>query len=239
MNRGQLAESVNCCRQALSMYGEFNYPRGRILAADNLGLALRALGDLPGALALNTENLDLAQEIHLQGQQAVALGRLAALYRDAGRSLNAHECAERALVLARTGGDHECLVEALIVLARALADLGRYDEAEAHFAEAMEAVATSGYLVLKVETLIGMADLGACQARAADASASARAALIIATEHGFPLCEGRALTVLAEVTADPLQANEYARRAREVHGRTGYRLDDERIAAVLTGRWGR
>jgi tetratricopeptide (TPR) repeat protein len=235
---GRLTDSAECSRQALSIYSEFSYPRGWCLAMDNLGLALRALGDPEAALVAHTEALGSGRQIGSKHQQSLALCHIAAVHRDAHRWLPAQECAEEALLLARTAGDHDGLGEALVVYADVLAGLGRFDEADDRYAEVVRAAAASGFVPAGVDARIGVADLRTVQDRPADAIASAREALTIADKHGLRVCEGRALTVLAEATARagrPREAAAHADRARAVHGRTGYRLDDERLAALAAG----
>jgi DNA-binding SARP family transcriptional activator len=235
LQSGRLADSAERCRQALTIYGEFSYPRGRAMAVDNLGLALRMLGDPEAALGAFTEALDDAREVGTKHILSTTLCHIAAVHHDARRWLPAQEYAEEALLLARIGGDHDSLVETLIVLAGVLTDLGRYDEADGHYAEVMRAMAASGFVQIGIDALIGVAKLRCCQGCPEDAIASAREALTLADKHGFGVCEGRALTVLAEATAlagRPREAAEHAERARAVHARTGYRLDEERLTAL-------
>lgn len=83
--RGEFAESVDYCRQAVSIYS------GDALAHQQLGVGLLELGDIPGAVAA------LEKAVALEPDDKEALSRLGVAYATARRGGDARRCWEKAL----------------------------------------------------------------------------------------------------------------------------------------------
>ena len=121
---GRLADAVDHQERALTLYEELGDRRGRCLVADNLGLVRRLTDPADPAgepLEARSEALTLGADIGWPHAQAEALRALAAAHLDADRFAEARGYADRAVALARVGGEHHVRVGALNVLGDALA----------------------------------------------------------------------------------------------------------------------
>jgi len=235
---GRLADAVDHQQRALTLYEELGDRRGRCVVADNLGLVRRLTGsaDAADAAAEHTDALTLGADIGWPHAQAEALRALAAAHLDADRFAEARGYADRAVALARAGGEHHVRVGALTVLGAALAALGQFAGAGRCYTEALNATSASGLAAGRVDALLGLADLRLRRGRPAEALPWAEQALSAASKHQLRMLEGQALTVLAEATASLGRRAEAARHAEQAlatHRDTGHRAGADRALRVL------
>lgn len=113
------------------------------IATGNLGNLHRLLGNLERAEELLTESLEIRRSILGPEHRAVGSGLtlLAALRLDQGRPAEALRLCDEALALFRRGGHDNvrAILAGMARRARALAALGRTEDAHAAFAEALQA----------------------------------------------------------------------------------------------------
>ncbi len=236
---GRLADAVDHQERALTLYEELGDRRGRCLVADNLGLVRRLTDPADPAgepLEARSEALTLGADIGWPHAQAEALRALAAAHLDADRFAEARGYADRAVALARVGGEHHVRVGALNVLGDALAALGQFAGAGRCYTEALNATSASGFAAGHVDALLGLADLRLRRGRPAEALPWAEQALTSASKHQLRVLEGQALTVLAEATASlghRAEAARHAEQALATHRDTGHRPGADRALRLL------
>jgi tetratricopeptide (TPR) repeat protein len=235
--QGRLAEAIDHQHRALVVYEEIGDRRGRCVVADNLAWVRRLAGG-PGSLPDHASALAMGTDMGWQHAQAGVLRTLAALHRDTGHFPAAHRYADRAVALARVGGEHQVQVEALNVLGDALVGLGHLGAAERCYTEARTAAETSGFAAGRVDALLGLAHLHVRLPAPAIARALADQALSLARAHDLRVQEGRALTLLATATTAlgrPAEAARHAELALATHRAAGHPAGAEAALTVLNG----
>lgn len=234
---GRLTEAVEHQRQALTLYEELGDRRGVCVVTDNLGWVRRLAGGA-GSLAEHTSALALGADIGWEHAQAGVLRTLAALHRDARHFTAARRYADRAVALARVGGEHQTQVAALNVLGDALAGLDRYAAAHHYYTEALAAADLSGFAAGRVDALVGLAELHLRLPDPATAHTLAAQAVVAARAHHLRVQEGKALTSLA-AAATALghheEATRHAERALATHQETGHPAGAEEALSLLKG----
>jgi DNA-binding SARP family transcriptional activator len=231
---GRLADAVDHQEQALTLYEELGDRRGRCLVADNLGWVRRLVGEQDEPL--DEKSFTRCVDLDWPNAQAESLRALAATHRDAERFADAVGYADRAVTLARAGGEHQVRVDALNVLGDALTGLGQFASASRCYTEALNATSASGFAAGRVDALLGLAGLRLRRGRPAEALTWAEQARAAANSHQLRMLEGRALTVLAEVTASlgrHDEAAQHAEQALATHRDTGHRAGAARAGALL------
>ena len=236
-HEGLLEAAVTHQEQALALYMELGDIRGQCVVADALAWA-RQLAGLPTDLSEHTAALALGAGIGWDAAQAGVLRTIAARHRDAGRFTTAREYAGRALTLAREGGEHQVTVDSLTVLGDALSGLGLYAEARRAYTEALSAAATSGFVIGRVDALLGLAQLHVRSGEPATGEVWARNAVAASRRHGLLLREAWSLTALAGATAARgrhTEAIRYAKDALAACERSGHHAGAA-AALALMGR---
>jgi len=69
-------------QKALALARQIKFQRGEALALSNIGLAMREKGDLPGALELEIQALQIAEENNYVHESAFGLRRVGLVYMD-------------------------------------------------------------------------------------------------------------------------------------------------------------
>jgi tetratricopeptide (TPR) repeat protein len=128
--QNRLAESVGTARQAITIFEQVADPVAAVLAAPALSAALRGLGRLAEALAVDDAAVDRARRRHAaEIVLARALNSLAMTRLLRGEARLAYGAAQEAADLLRAVGDRYVLLAALRHLASAAVELGRRREA--------------------------------------------------------------------------------------------------------------
>jgi tetratricopeptide (TPR) repeat protein len=234
---GRLADAVEHQHRALTLYEEIGDRKGSCVVADNLAW-VRKLAGGPDSLADHASALAMGTDVGWQHAQAGVLRTIAALHRDAAQFSAARRYADRAVALARVGGEHQVQVDALTVLGDALVGLGHYGAAERCYTEARTAAESSGFAAGRVDALLGLADLHLRLPAPATARALADDALSVARAHHLLVQEGKALTLLAAATTALGRRDEATRHAElavATHRRTGHRAGAAAALTLLTG----
>ncbi|MGW2490887.1 AfsR/SARP family transcriptional regulator [Streptomyces sp. NPDC001606] len=135
---GRPAEAAEMCHRMLDGLPYGQDEPGRAYAMYVLGLALHALGDYPGAVTWFDSCLTVSADAGLRGRAAHARYRLADSLRAGGSPGSALAHAERALVECEEIDAERDRGNALMVLGRVLADLGRTAEARERWERARE-----------------------------------------------------------------------------------------------------
>ncbi len=237
LHQGRIAAAVRHQERALALYREIGDARGECVVADALAW-VRQLAGLPTAIEEHTSALALGIGIAWPAAQAGVLRTLAARHRDVASYGKARDYADRALALARAGGEHHVQVEALTVLGDALAGLGHFGAARRCYTQALGAAGSSGFATGRVDALLGLADLHVRRGEPATAEVWARHAVTTAHAHGLRPLEGRALTVLAAAArarGRETDATRYAEEALATYRPTGHRAGMARARSLLHG----
>jgi DNA-binding SARP family transcriptional activator/tetratricopeptide (TPR) repeat protein len=213
-HQGRLSEAVVHQELALALYVDLGDSRGQCVVADALAW-VRQLAGQPADLSEHTAALALGVGVGWDSAQAGVLRTIAARHRDAGRFTTARDYAERALALAREGGEHQVRVDTLTVLGDALSGLDLYAEARRAYTEALNAASSSGFVTGRVDALLGLAHLHVRSGEPATAQVWARNAVATARRHDLLLREAWSLTVLATATAARGRHADAVRYARE------------------------
>jgi DNA-binding CsgD family transcriptional regulator/tetratricopeptide (TPR) repeat protein len=163
---GQVPEAAGCGRRALAMARELSYPRGQVLATNNLAIAAYSAGDYDGALRLVRQ---ASQIPDIPGTATRVCGYLlAGFLAEAGDLAAAEQACAATLAQARDAGDMH-----LGDLLRVMADLdlraGRTGDAAAHLREAAQAALSVGSWSGVLNVLEACGHLCAATGRPADA----------------------------------------------------------------------
>ncbi|MGH3757841.1 tetratricopeptide repeat protein [Actinophytocola sp.] len=135
IDHGDPAAAVDHLRRAIELFGDSGDPQGEALARNNLGDGLRLLGRPEEAIDQLRQALALQQESDPPGSR-YTLGTLGDLYHDTDRHEEAVDYYERALALHVAVGDRRSVGRVRHSLGRALAALGREEDAREQLRQA-------------------------------------------------------------------------------------------------------
>jgi len=163
---GRVPDAAGCGRRALAMARELRYPRGQVLATNNLAFAAYSAGDLDDALRLVRQ---AGQIPDIPGTATRICGAiLAGMLAEAGDLAAAEQAGAATLAQARDAGDMH-----LGDLLRVMADLdlraGRFGDAAAHLREATHSALSVGHWAVMLNILEACGHLCAATGRPADA----------------------------------------------------------------------
>ena len=233
---GQLREAGADLTEALRLYRNTGNAGGEALMLTNLGGVLRFLGPLEAARERCEQGLALHREIGDRYGEAIALSLLGEIHARAGDPEHGVRLATAAVELARQIGDRRVQASALNLLGIAELLAGDHAGAIVHHEEAVAVARSTGNRIPLAEALTG---LGAAQHAAGQHSKALSGlteALAIARHDGYLIIQGAILTVLAEIhlARDEVpQTVHRARKAADIHRRTGMAIGAERTEQVL------
>jgi class 3 adenylate cyclase/tetratricopeptide (TPR) repeat protein len=130
--------------QALQICREINDSLGECFTLTYLGVVIAKLGDYEPARATLEQALTLSRDIGHRQQECIVLSYLCKLLHDLGDNPTALEHGALSLAVALEIGDRNTQGAALIFVGHALAGLGKLDEADAAYVEAIELRTTLG-----------------------------------------------------------------------------------------------
>ncbi|NEE01608.1 AfsR/SARP family transcriptional regulator [Phytoactinopolyspora halotolerans] len=183
----------------------------RVNVLTDIGRIEEALGQARVAVA----RADEAGDARYRALTRIALGR--ALLQ-ANRPRHAFEQFEQAVAIARTTGEHQPHIGALLGAARAELRLGATSSAESAAREAY-VLARGGLRAREAAALVVLSQIDLAAGREEDAVNRAKEALAIHQACGQYLAEARALDALGEAlrkTGDTAIADEHVERARRM-----------------------
>ncbi|MFF5359369.1 BTAD domain-containing putative transcriptional regulator [Streptomyces scabiei] len=229
---GRLTESLDRLQRAERAPKHLDSRHNRIQTHANLGRTLHLLGERAQAAHHLTTALTMARESGEQDSEAYVLRFQASVHRDAGNLTTALDLATTAIDLTDQDGEHYYYRAGVrTVLGSVLLVLGRADEAEVVYQEALKLAEEAGADDLRARALIGLAAVTDLP----DRERVSRALEIArGTEH--LLVEGEALTALARAELLHGEAATAAARARDalaVHRGTGHRKAQAEALDIL------
>jgi tetratricopeptide (TPR) repeat protein len=229
---GRLTESLDRLQRAERAPKDLDSRHNRIQAHANLGRTLHLLGDPAQATHHLRTALTMARESGEQDSEAYVLRFQASVHRDAGDLTTALELATTATDLTDRDGEHYYYRSGVrIVLGSVLLALGRADEADVVYQEALKLAEEAGANDLRARALLGLAAVTdpPDRERVSHALDIARG-----TEH--LLVEAEALTALAGAElrhGEAATAAALAREALAMHRSTGRRKAQAEALDIL------
>jgi tetratricopeptide (TPR) repeat protein len=145
-------------QEALGLYAPLGDRRARA-ARNNLGDIALPAGQLCLCARLLEQSIRNSREIGERWSENVALGNLALVSHNLGDEQTTLAYGQEALQLAQEIGYRSMIAYAFSLLGHALAGLGRYDEAERHYQQALVLRREMGELPQACEALAGLARL--------------------------------------------------------------------------------
>lgn len=229
---GRLTESLDRLERAERAPKHLDSRHNRIQTHANLGRTLHLLGDRAQAAHHLRTALTMARESGEQDSEAYVLRFQASVHRDTGDLTTALELATTATDLTDQDGEHYYYRAGVrTVLGSVLLALGRADEADVVYREALKLAEEAGADDLQARALLGLAAV----TDPPDREQVSRALDIArGTEH--LLVEGEALTALAGAEllhGAPATAAARAREALSVHRATGRRRAQAETLDIL------
>ncbi|MFF7262492.1 BTAD domain-containing putative transcriptional regulator [Streptomyces sp. NPDC008159] len=229
---GRLTESLDRLQRAERAPKDLDSRHNRIQTHANLGRTLHLLGDPAQATYHLRAALAMARESGEQDSEAYVLRFLASVHRDAGDLTTALELATTATGLTDRDDEHYYYRSGVrIVLGSVLLALGRADEADVVYQEALKLAEEAGANDLRARALLGRAAV----TDPPDREQISRALDIArGTEH--LLVEAEALTALAGAElghGEAATAATLAREALATHRSTGRRKAQAEALDIL------
>jgi DNA-binding SARP family transcriptional activator len=231
--RGEHIEAAKYLHQVQELSAHSRH-RGRYLTVGNLALVYLELGELDRALRYAEEALADGRAMGSDKFEPMHLTHLAYVHIELGRLDQAHCYATESQQRASTLGITVNEPANVLALARS-----RRDEPHQYLALSISAVETArrlGAAVQETASLVAQADAYNLLGDAKSARDCAEHALTLAAERQYGGTTGHALTVLARSwlnAAELTRADEVARRALDVHRRTGQCPGEARTLRVL------
>ena len=236
MLRGHLDQAEDAARRALPLCGDEG---GRIAE----GECRAVLGELllrRGRCTEAIEELNQARYLFLSNSvsryEADVLGLLARAYRELGDYSTGRRHAESAVSVVHQSNAPDQEADALTTLGSIYLRLGQDAQARATFDAALALARRAGHVRAEIVALQGIAEHHRKSGDLEPAIAQARTALELSRSGGFQALEGQTETLLGVIRLDRgelVAATDHARRAAEIHDRTGGRLDRARALHVL------
>lgn len=211
----------------------------RATAAGTLGELYLLLGRLNEARGLLASALETFQRLGYRGLEPMATVWLARAEHAAGHLGAADRVACEAFRLADEVGDPRSRAYARNTLGLVRCAQGRHTEATGFHLAALT-IAGDTVAISTAEALVGLAATYLGRGDDLAAISYAGRAIEFARRCHFTLCEGRALTTIAEARLSQnriTEAIEYGRRALANHQFTGHRLGEARAYLVLSLAW--
>ncbi|KAA2263384.1 tetratricopeptide repeat protein [Solihabitans fulvus] len=232
---GDLDRALSCCLDVLRVFRELGRGRQLGVSLANLGMVRHQLGALDLAMAdfAAAEAAFDRSGDRLRGAWLLPHVALAEL--DLGRREQARDRARRGLDLAREIEEPGFESLALHALGSVCLRADRPEEAAGHFGGALDLATRVGFLVARMDAMLGLAAADAARGEEAAALDGLRRLLAMTAESGHLLHEGQARTILAGIhlREDRERAAEEAERALRIHRGTGHRLGAARTLVIL------
>ncbi|MGY0233590.1 BTAD domain-containing putative transcriptional regulator [Longispora urticae] len=225
---GRLDEAAEHLSQAVEVGRRIGLLPLQANNLNNLGNVYSDLGLLDRSAETHRQASVLFRELGAGGSEASALNNLGRVYTHLGRYEDAVRVLTDTLVLYRQFGDHGELL-ALVELARACQELGRFPEAAEHVTAALNGARAIGSPRMEADAQLVVGALAMGQGRTADAEVAYGEALTLARVTGVPRYETPALLGLADVRAargELDQALELGEQGLALAGQHRYRLHE-------------
>ena len=168
--RKEYAQATRLCQASLQIKRELGDLRGAAMTLGNLANMVKYQGDYAAAEQYLNEALAIFVELQDTHGQALALAVLTGLAGEQNQPEQAVTYGQTALKMTETAQQRHIHANVLTNLAHALADLGRWPEAEIHYTAALDLRQALAQPALAAETLAGLAEV----ALAADDIAAAQ-----------------------------------------------------------------
>ncbi|HEY8472880.1 MAG TPA: BTAD domain-containing putative transcriptional regulator [Natronosporangium sp.] len=248
---GQLATEVEHLTRALAIYQRIGHREGEAACLGNLGVACFELGRLPEAAEYYTRALALDRAQGSRLGQAYTLNGLGEAYLELDRLDRARDCLTEGLALFRQIGSPIGESQSLAILAEVHCRGGDYQRARRLAEQALAVLRSTGDqdAYARWGEALARNALGLVQLHTGDvpaAIAEHQRALRAVRDGGNPHPEAETLLALAVANlalarpagpgSTPDQAaRAYASQALTIARERGYRLLEERAAALLAG----
>lgn len=237
MQRGNLDEAEDAARNALRLCDRSG--GARVVAGEShsiLGELMLRRGWCTAAIKEFTEARRFYLSTSASHYQADVLGLLAQTHRELGNQQAAMEHAEQAVLVARECHTPDEEADGLVILASIHHRLGHGAIAVAIFDQALALAREIGHVRAEIVACYGYAEHDRSGGDPIGATGYAEQALRLARSGGFQTLEGQTETLLAWIhldANDSWQSAQHARRAADIHDKTGGRLDHARALHVL------
>ncbi len=217
---------------------ELGMARGQAIALLCLGLVCVELGELAAARVHLTDAHERLLELGSRDGEAYAVLGLACVELESGMPSQALAQAELAQAMAESIAEETLVMEAGIVRAAALRQLGQPMAALAEAQRVSGQAFDRGYSRGIPRSLMALAEAELAVYRLDEARSTCLRALDLSKLRGYEVTTGQALTLLATLdyeTGQEEPAAEHARQALAIHRRTGHRAGESKTL-LLMGR---
>jgi len=232
---GRLHEAVAHYTQAARLYDELDSVGGAAIARTNLGVVQRALGRPAEAIAVLGRAVALHARSGNKASETVALSCLSTAHSDTGDHVRGLRLAQEAVASAQALQNRRLSANAWFSMGAAQERAGRREAADS-YRLALHLAGTVDDRFPQAAALLGLATLALRHDEPKEAQVHAGEALTLAREAEFGVIEASARHVLAlarVLLGDTTAAVEEARRALDMHRRTGHRPGEARSHLVL------
>ena len=207
--------AIDDYRQALALLQQSPNGSTEARVLSNMGVTYRSLGDPDEAERLFNQSIPLWQRIGDRRGEATTLGALAILYVGEKEPAKALPVWERAVKSWRASGDKRGLAEALAYTARAQAELGRIDDAQASLAESIDLARNIHDRRITGIALAELARTDLLSGHASQAVEAGEQALAEFRAVGYRDNEAMSLEIIARAESDRGNLAEARRRMEE------------------------